>query len=461
MNLLTYLKLVITDELAELRDILTEHRWLVLFLLAAIVGLFAYLRPFPPTTILVAAGTPGNNYFNIAQSSGHYFKKNGVELRVIETSGSIENALLLSDPSKGIGVALIQGGALSNLDTDKIRSLGSIDYEPLWIFYHKNLTSPPKIFSDLKNLRIGVGPQLGGTQKLFSDVLALNDIKLSDLSGVVHQAYQDNTKDFFDGKLDVVVKVDSYSDPDVQKLLNDPDVGLMPIEHAIAYQKNLPYLYALTLPASSVNIAKNMPPVAIPLIGTTTSLVVKKELHPDIQMLLLVAARDILRSSQSQFFAKRDEFPAYVDPTVEISPTALHYYDHGVPPGMRYLPFWIAGFFSRIWLVALTIIAIAYPISKLNLHLRETRYHMKHHKVYEHLLEVERNLCEQSLTLHELERMANNLNLINREAIHIRVPTGAESKYFDLLQAINLLLTKIKERMEALTEPGSHFVKTN
>lgn len=457
MNLLVYLKLIVKDELAEMRDVLIEHRLLVVLLMSALTALFVYLRPFPPSTAVIAAGSKDSGYWNTAQAYARYFEANGVSLKLVETTGSVDSAQMLADPQKKIGIALIQGGVLENADTQNMQSLGSIAYEPLWIFYHKDLPVPPKSFADLTACRIGIGPQLGGTQRLMSDVLQLNGLSLSDLRGLVWQSYVDNTKDFYDRKLDVVVKVATYTDPEIQQLLNDPNVAVMPIPHAAAYQKNLPYVYALTIPASSVDIAKNFPAEPIPLIGTTTSLVVDKDLHPDLQMLLLVATRDLQRSSQTLFFSRRDEFPAYVDPTVEISPAASHYYDHGAPSGLRYFPFWLAGFFSRFWIVALSIFAFAYPVSKINLHLRGTRYHMKHHKVYEELLETERALCEGRLSAHELDRMADNLERLNREAIHVRVPTGAESQYFELLSAINLLQNKIKTRIASGRATHSHL----
>ncbi|WP_114663001.1 hypothetical protein [Polynucleobacter necessarius] len=82
-----------------------------------------------------------------------------------------------------------------------------------------------------------------------------------------------------------------------------------------------------------------MPQKEVTLLATTTSLVVKKSTHPDLQLAILIAARDANRSSPNLFFAKRDEFPAYLDPSIPISPVAEHFYNYGPPHAMKYLPY--------------------------------------------------------------------------------------------------------------------------
>ena len=71
--------------------------------------------------------------------------------------------------------------------------------------------------------------------------------------------------------------------------------------------------------------------------------------------------RGMNRSSVQLFFAGRNEFPSYVDPLVPLSPVASKFYDYGPPPATRYLPFWIAGFVDRAWVLLLTLAAISHP----------------------------------------------------------------------------------------------------
>ncbi|MFM8798812.1 MAG: TAXI family TRAP transporter solute-binding subunit [Fluviibacter sp.] len=449
MNTFSYLKLILKEELLAIKELLIEQRWLIIVLVCLLGALIYYLNPFPPRSISIAAGDRNGAYWQTAEKLSEYFKDNGVELELVESAGSLENAELLAMNSQNVRIAFLQGGSLEPQEASKFYSLGSFSYEPLWVFYRKNLPKTPETLTDISKLRLGVGPKLGGTQKLFKEVMKLNGVDTNSLNNLKFDSYLQNLEDFQAGKLDALVKVAGYHDEKIQKLLRDPDVGLLSIPDAVAYQKSLPYLLAESIPVNAVDIGKKIPPQYVSLISTTSSVIVDKTLHPDLQMLLLLASRDLQRSSQYLFFAKRGEFPAYVDPTIEASPTALHYYDYGVPPGMRYLPFWLAGFINRMWILILSIIAFTYPFAKLNFKLREIRYQIKHRRLYEELLGTELFLCEKSPPKDELSRIADRLKNLNREAINVRVPVGAEVEYFELLQAIELLRAKVKERLAA------------
>lgn len=69
--------------------------------------------------------------------------------------------------------------------------------------------------------------------------------------------------------------------------------------------------------------------------------------------------------------------------------------------------------------------------------------------LYEELLGTELFLCEKSPSKDELSRIEDRLKNLNRETINVRVPVGAEVEYFELLQAIELLRAKVKERLAA------------
>ncbi len=447
MNTFTYIKLIIKDELDAFRELLVEQRWLILALLTVFAGLIYYLNPFPPRALSIAAGDKNGAYWKTAEHYADYFRQNGVQLTLVESAGSIENAQRLAENGNSVEAAFIQGGSIAPEQQSDIYSLGSVAYEPLWIFYRADLLDPPKNLTDLTRYRVGIGPELGGTQKLVRELLLLNGIPAQSLGGFILGPYAQNLEDFQSGKLDILIKVAAPHDQGVQTLVSDSTARLLSIPEAIAYQKNLPYIYALTVPANSLDIERKIPKESLTVIATTSSIVTQKDLHPDLQMLFLLAARDNQRASQHLFFAKRGEFPAYVDPTIPASPVALHYYDYGVPPGMRYLPFWLAGFINRMWVLILSILAFTYPIGKLNLKLREIRYHIKHRRLYEELLGTELYLCEHNPDHSELVRISDHLQHLNREAINVRVPVGSEADYFVLLQAIELLRAKIRERI--------------
>jgi hypothetical protein len=167
-------------------------------------------------------------------------------------------------------------------------------------------------------------------------------------------------------------------------------------------------------------------------------------MHPDLQLAILMAAKDANRNSPNLFFAKRDEFPAYRDPLIPISPVAEHFYNYGPPHAMQYLPYWLAGFIDRSWLLLLTILAVFYPLSKLNIHYRKFRFSLKEIPHYKELLEIEKRLQHKNLTEQDKSEMLSRLDEINTHAIHGGVPISEEAAYFNFLNAIFLLRIKIQ-----------------
>lgn len=444
ISTLQYLRQALHDEARALRELVIEQRLLVLLLVAIIACSFYYLKPFPPRHLAMAAGSANDGYTIMARAIASYFRTHGVELRIEESTGSVENAELLIDDRDDVDVAFIQGGALTPEQAVKVYSLGSVAYEPVWIFYRRGAPGKYEHLTDLAGKRIGIGPERGGTRPMARELFHLNGISIDGDNRFIVAPYEENLQDFKDGNLDVIIVVAPYFDPEIQELLQNPDFVLFDFSEAPAYEKSLQYVHELTLPAFSVNIQKRIPEHDVRLIATTTTVAVSKQLHPDIQTLLLMAVRDEQRASQYLFFSKRGEFPSYVDPTIEASPVALHFYDYGVPAGIRYLPFWIGGFFDRLWVLMLSIFAITYPLVRLNVHLRDLRFHIKHHRLYEELLEIERDVCEKPLAPESTIKFQRRLDILNRHAISDNVPVGMESSYFELLNAIELLRAKVR-----------------
>src|SRR5438105_4425653 len=69
-------------------------------------------------------------------------KRYGIEVHLRPTQGAAENLRLLLDPASGIDLAFLQGGAgektRSQADGDALMSLGSLFYEPVWLFYRED-----------------------------------------------------------------------------------------------------------------------------------------------------------------------------------------------------------------------------------------------------------------------------------------------------------------------------------
>ena len=96
--------------------------------------------------------------------------------------------------------------------------------------------------------------------------------------------------------------------PTVQQLLADERVALAGFTHADAFVALFPFLNKVVVPRGVVSIPDDRPPANVVLIATRASLVVRKDVHPAIQYLLLNAAVKI--HSAPSIFHPANAFPA-------------------------------------------------------------------------------------------------------------------------------------------------------
>ena len=444
MNTFQYLSIIIKDEFHAVREQFRETKLIVIAFLCVLIALIVYLDPFPNRHIYFATSYPKSDWHAFAENAASILKEKGLDISIINTDGAIDNAIRLNDSKSHVNAAFTYGAALDQSQINGIYSLGSVSYEPLWIFYKKNKIHELKDLRDITHYRVGLGPPKSGSFMIAKKILMKLGIDVSTNSHFVSGPFLENYDKFLRGNLDVLILVSTYQDSLIQGLLRDPSVALFNFKNAAAFEKQFTYLQAVNLPAGSIDLVNQIPSSDIKMVATTTSLVVRRDMHPDLQLVLLMAAKEVIQNSTSFFFAKRNEFPAYSDSLIPISPVALRFYDYGPPHAARYFPFWIAGFMDRAWLLLLALIAVFYPLSKLNIHLRRIRFTIKGHPHYEELLAIDKRLCKEKLNQAEKLELLAYLSQMNTDAIENGIPVGEEAEFFKFLSAINLMRSKIE-----------------
>jgi TRAP-type uncharacterized transport system substrate-binding protein len=101
---------------------------------AAFCGAALLLNTMPPRAITMATGPESSGFQMIGKQYQAALERAGERLRVVETAGDIENLALLRDPNSGVKVALIQDGTIGKDEGTDLESLGTLFYEPVWIF---------------------------------------------------------------------------------------------------------------------------------------------------------------------------------------------------------------------------------------------------------------------------------------------------------------------------------------
>jgi len=160
-----------------LRNFLRNH-WPVVAItvtaVAMVFGAIVIFRSMPPRMIVMATGSEGGTFYDVGERYRAVLANAGVEVRLVPTAGSAENLALLLDPHSGVSVGLVQGGTIGAEASSKLESLGTVFYEPMWVFHKRGLGNNNKGFVDLRGRTISVGPVGSGTRALSLELLGRN-----------------------------------------------------------------------------------------------------------------------------------------------------------------------------------------------------------------------------------------------------------------------------------------------
>jgi TRAP transporter TAXI family solute receptor len=266
------------------------------------------LHNLPPRVVVMATGPEGDTYYEIGKRYRAALARAGIDLRLMPTAGSVENLDRLLDGRSQVGVALIESGINSAGGTSRLESLeslGTVFYEPMWWFRRRE--SPMEGADSPQGRKISIGPEGSGTR-----ALALQLIKRTGLDGRLGEVLalppQAAGEKLLAGEIDAAFVMTTWESPLVQRLLADDRTGLSGFPHADAFVALYPFLSKVTVPRGMTDFVKDQPPADVALIATKASLVVRKDLHPAIQYLLLNAATEI--HSGASIFHRANAFPA-------------------------------------------------------------------------------------------------------------------------------------------------------
>ena len=114
------------------------------FTFAAAVAILAgagvlIFETLPPRTIVMATGAEGGANYELGLRYQEILAKAGVKLQLQTTTGSMENLARLRDPRSGVQVGFLQGGTTTRKESPDLQSLGTIFYEPLWMFIRSDV----------------------------------------------------------------------------------------------------------------------------------------------------------------------------------------------------------------------------------------------------------------------------------------------------------------------------------
>jgi uncharacterized protein len=399
-----------------------------------------FVDPAPPRTFVVSAASAGSPYYRYAERYKATFKRNGVELEVRESGGSLANLKALTDPASGVHAGFVQGGLASSKDTPGLLSVGRIAYEPLWVFY----TGSGRLerLTDLKGKRVLVGPAGGGTSGLAVRMLAANGITAENAT-LINRELPDYVDMLAKGEADAGFLVLAPEARTIQRLLRTPNVRLMSFANADAYTQRFPFLTRLVLREGVVDFAANTPPGDTTLIATTTAVLVREDAHRALVNLLAQALHEAHgqpmadTGNEAQLFQRVGEFPLPNDPEFALSEDARRVYRSGPPVLQRYMPFWVATMLDRLMVSFVVLLPILIPLIRFAPQIYNWRIRRRIMYWYGELKRLEA-AARSASTREERAAKLGELDRIEAAVDNIPVPLGFADRLYELRQHVEL-----------------------
>ena len=420
------------------------RRWTLLLplltaaiVIAAIWYTTSALSPLPPHTVTMATGPDGGAYQDVGKRYQELLARHGITLNLLPTAGALENLALLRNPRSGIGIALLQGGITNQKESPDLAALGTVFYEPLWLFHRGALQG--RDLEALRGRRISIGPEGSGTRALVLQLLARQRLNegFAQLLGLSHQAAAEA---LIRGEIDAALMLAAWDSPAVRQLVSEDGITLVSFPRADTYVALYPFLSKLTLPAGAGDMAKDRPPAAVTMFAPKASLVVRKDLHPAIQSLLLDAAEQV--HSGPGIFHQARQFPAAEAVDLPLSDEARQYYRSGRPFLQRHLPFWLAVAIGRLLVFLIPLVGVMYPLFRLMPALYAWSVRRRIVRMYRDLKELEKDGTPPDALYEGLERL-------EEKARHLQVPLF----YSDSLYTLRLHIAMVRERRGSIARP--------
>jgi TRAP-type uncharacterized transport system substrate-binding protein len=402
-------------------------------LLAAGVIIFVTL---PPRTVTMATGAAGGANHELGLRYRDILARSGVRLRLVNTTGGLDNLARLRDRRSGVQVGFIQGGTTTKDESPNVESLGSIFFEPLWLFYRSGIGDGIERY---RGRRISIGPEGSGGR-----ALALEIMKRTKVDAVVGEVLgfppQEAADKLIAGAVDIAFIVSGWDSPAVQRLMAADGIEVANVPRPDAFIALYPFLSKVVLPSGVADLAANRPPADVVLLAAKASLAVRGDLSSAIQYLLLNAAVEI--HSPPGIFQKSGQFPAGESVDLPLSEEAQRFYKSGRPLLQAYLPFWLAALVERFLVVFVPALVLMYPAFALLPRAYDWLMQSRILRLYDEMKAIERDLASGN---EPRGALSARLERLYQSASELQLP----AKYASMQYTLRMHLDLVRDRLSA------------
>jgi len=416
-----------------LRDALAVGIPTLALLIAGFWYAAQFIQPAPPNRVVIATGGEGGAYQRFAALYKPPIERNGIEFIERPTAGAVENLALLRAADEDVDVAFVQGGLGLGSDPAGLVSLGSIYYEPLWVFYRN--PGPIDQLAQLRGRGVAIGAEGSGARKLALELLeasgaAATPTRLLPLGGLEAVAALKA------GKVDAIFLVGPANSGAVWASFYAEGFRLMSFSQADAFVRRWPFLSKLTLPRGAIDLVRDIPVRDVTLVAPVAALVARDSIHPALIDVLLQAAAEV--HGQPGLFQRAGEFPNPRQVDFPLSPEAERFYSSGRRFLQRYLPFWAATLVDRLVVLLIPVFVLMIPLMRIAPALYGWRARSRIYKWYGQLKFLE-EAWRRDPGARPREAWLKELDQLEARVERIRTPLAFANQLYILREHIGLV----------------------
>jgi len=423
--------------------------WVLAPALVILLIVFAVLNrlvePLPPRRITISTGRENGAYYVFAKEYAKLAEADGFTVEIITGAGSVETLKRLKAGQAMAG--FVQGGTAEAAPTEGLLSLGSLYYEPIWLFHRKNRAL--RGLNELRGLSIQVGEEGSGIRPLAMRLL--RDSGVTPQNSHIMALTTEGAATALDaGRIDAAFFIIAPTVPLVRQLLVSPNVSLWSVRRTIAYTTRYRFLSTVTLGEGAVDLVANVPDRDVLLLAATATLVVREDVHPVIVRLLLKTAEIV--HSRPGLFEAPNAFPSDTLVELPLHEVARRYLRKGPPFLERYLPFWIAVTVERWALLLLPLVGILLPLIRILPPLYSSQMRKRVTRWYREVHDIDHDLAHA--TPEEARAAAERLRSVQARLTETPAPpSGLMGEYYDLKGHVERLIEQADDRAASRHSP--------
>lgn len=430
----------------------------------------------PEGRIVMATGGSGGAYQELATTYQDDFLRYGVNLELRPSAEGFATLRALLDPKSGIDAGFLKGGLAGSLqgrlasekakdfherEIDKLRSVGRLFLEPVWVFTRASL--PIESLRDLEGKKILTGTRQSGGRRVALQLLRANGVN-RDNSVLVEAELGGDAAPLLNGEADAAIVIQPADHEKIQKLLRVSGIRLMNFEREVdAYTNRFPALRKVVLHTGAVEFDPLIPSADITLLATSVALVVRSDMHPALISLL---THVVITNPKSGFdklgdpvlFHKAGEFPNGNDPEYTLAADARLVHRSGELPFLLRslgpmaarmgMPFSVPAFANahgaQTVLLLIPMLTVLIPLMRLiptiyNWSIRRRLlYWYRQLKALERRLDQEGEAAGGDIAANRAE-----IERIDAGVRRIRVPLAFSDQFYDLRGHIDLVRQRL------------------